>query len=127
MLAAAIAAPKISFETFAMISFSASGLCYRRAGDWITLPQIPSAFLNTMQGCHLQRLKHETNHRRSSRLHRNVSLCWRMVCLYDFGGHDGYRKCGFTSLKQCVWDVRGVGGSCGPSPYSSYPKHRYKR
>jgi hypothetical protein len=51
MLAAAIAAPKISFETFAMISFSASGLCYRRAGDWITLPQIPSAFLNTMQGC----------------------------------------------------------------------------
>jgi hypothetical protein len=49
VLAAAIAAPKISFETFAMISFSE--LCYRRAGDWITLPQIPSAFLNTMQGC----------------------------------------------------------------------------
>jgi hypothetical protein len=47
MLAAAIAAPKISFETFAMISFSASGLCCRRAGDWIKLPQIPSAFLNT--------------------------------------------------------------------------------
>jgi hypothetical protein len=46
---------------------------------------------------------------------------------YDFGGHDGYRKCGFTLLEQCVWDVRGVGGSCGPSPYSSYPKHRYKR
>jgi len=84
MLAAAIAAPKISFETFAMIFFSASGLCYRRAGDWITLPQIPSAFLNTMQGCHLQRLKHETNHHRSSRLHRNVSLCWRMVCLLRF-------------------------------------------
>jgi hypothetical protein len=42
MLTAAIAAPKISFETFAMISFSASGLCYRRAEDWITPPQIPS-------------------------------------------------------------------------------------
>jgi hypothetical protein len=28
MLAAAIAAPKISFETFAMISFSASGLYF---------------------------------------------------------------------------------------------------
>ena len=37
MLAAAIAAAKISFETFAMISFSASEqrktmLCYRRTG-----------------------------------------------------------------------------------------------
>jgi hypothetical protein len=42
---------------------------------------------------------------------------------YDFGGHDGYRKCGFTSLQQCVWDVRGVGGTCGPSPYSHGP-HR---
>jgi len=50
MLAAAIAAAKISFETFAMISFSASEqrktmLCYRRAEDWVTSPQIPSGLL----------------------------------------------------------------------------------
>jgi hypothetical protein len=49
MLTTAIAAPKISFETFAMISSPRVGkqdeLCYRRAEDWITLPQIPSRFL----------------------------------------------------------------------------------
>jgi hypothetical protein len=48
MLTAAIAAPKISFETVAMTSFSASNktmFCYLRAEDWITLPQIPSHFL----------------------------------------------------------------------------------
>jgi hypothetical protein len=47
---------------------------------------------------------------------------------YNFGGHDGYRRCGFTSLEQCVWDVRGVGGSCGPSPYYERPHHQpYRR
>jgi hypothetical protein len=48
MLTTAIAAPKISFETVAMNSFPASNkttLCYLRAEDWITLPQIPSHFL----------------------------------------------------------------------------------
>jgi hypothetical protein len=46
---------------------------------------------------------------------------------YNFGGHDGYRRCGFTSLEQCVWDVRGVGGSCGPSPYYQTPyAQRYR-
>jgi hypothetical protein len=51
MLAAAIAAPKISIETFAMISVTM--LCYRRAEDLITLPQIPSRFLehNAEPGC----------------------------------------------------------------------------
>jgi hypothetical protein len=44
MLTAAIAAARITFETFAMISFSASGET-RRCEDWITLPQIPSRFL----------------------------------------------------------------------------------
>jgi hypothetical protein len=46
---------------------------------------------------------------------------------YNFGGHDGYRRCGFTSLEQCVWDVRGVGGSCGPSPYDERPHHHLYR
>ena len=38
MLTAAMAAPKISFDTVAMISFSAM-LCYQRTEDWITSPQ----------------------------------------------------------------------------------------
>jgi hypothetical protein len=59
MLTAAIAAPKISFETCAMISFSASNnktmLCYLRAEDWITLPQIPSHFLEHNAELHCMR------------------------------------------------------------------------
>jgi len=54
MLTAAIAAARITFATFAMISFSASGetrRCFWE--DWITLPQIPSRFLehNAEQHC----------------------------------------------------------------------------
>jgi hypothetical protein len=46
MLTAAIAAARITFETFVMICSSASKtmLCYRYAEDWITLPQLPSHF-----------------------------------------------------------------------------------
>ena len=46
MLTAAIAAARITFETFAMICSSASKtmLCYRHAEDWITLRQLPSHF-----------------------------------------------------------------------------------
>jgi hypothetical protein len=39
MVTVAIAAPKISFETFAMIS--SSRVDTFRAEDWITSPQIP--------------------------------------------------------------------------------------
>jgi Protein of unknown function (DUF3551) len=47
---------------------------------------------------------------------------------YNFGGHAGYRRCGFTSLEQCVWDVRGVGGNCSHSPYYQRPHHQpYRR
>jgi hypothetical protein len=56
-LTATIAAPKISLVIFAMIFVLASGqtktifyyLC--RAEDWITLPQIPSRFLEVLWGC----------------------------------------------------------------------------
>jgi hypothetical protein len=41
MLTAASAAPKISFDTGAMISFSADA---QRADDWIILPQTPPRF-----------------------------------------------------------------------------------
>jgi hypothetical protein len=43
MLTAAIAAPKISFDTVAMISFSADALLSARR-YWIISPQIPSRF-----------------------------------------------------------------------------------
>jgi hypothetical protein len=60
IVAAAIAAAKISFETFAMISFSASEqrktmFCYRRAEDWITSPQIPSGLLEHNGELHCMR------------------------------------------------------------------------
>jgi hypothetical protein len=43
MLTAAIAAPKISFDTVAMISFSADALLSARR-YWIISPQTPSRF-----------------------------------------------------------------------------------
>jgi hypothetical protein len=50
---AAIAAPKISFETLDMISSSAGGnkamLCHPCAEDWITSPQIPSRLREARQ------------------------------------------------------------------------------
>jgi hypothetical protein len=56
MLTAAIAAARITFATFAMISFSASGetrRCFWE--DWITLPQIPSRFLEHNAELHCMR------------------------------------------------------------------------
>jgi hypothetical protein len=39
---------------------------------------------------------------------------WCAYYNYAFGGQ---RICGFATLQQCLADVRGVGGNCGPSPY----------
>ena len=36
-------------------------------------------------------------------------------CAYYDLGKDGFRSCRFTILQQCLDDVRGIGGSCGPS------------
>jgi Protein of unknown function (DUF3551) len=37
---------------------------------------------------------------------------------YYFGG--GSTNCGFKTHHQCLAAVRGVGGSCGPSPHSHH-------
>jgi hypothetical protein len=60
IVAAAIAAAKISFETFAMIPFAASEQrktmpCYRRKEDWVTSPQIPSGLLEHNAELHCMR------------------------------------------------------------------------
>jgi uncharacterized protein DUF3551 len=44
---------------------------------------------------------------------------WCAYYNYAFGGQ---RICGFATLQQCLADVRGVGGNCGPSPY--YQRYR---
>jgi hypothetical protein len=38
-------------------------------------------------------------------------------CAYYNDGGDGDPHCGFIALQQCLADVRGIGGSCGPGPY----------
>ncbi len=38
-------------------------------------------------------------------------------CAYYDLGKDGFRSCRFATLQQCLDDVRGIGGNCGPSPY----------
>jgi uncharacterized protein DUF3551 len=44
-------------------------------------------------------------------------------CAYfDDGGPGGSRECGFATLQQCLAEVRGVGGNCGPSPYYEPPR-----
>ena len=54
-------------------------------------------------------------------------------CAYYDLGTSGFRHCGFATFQQCLDDVRGVGGNCGPSPYPSasesrppmrHPRHR---
>jgi len=40
-------------------------------------------------------------------------------CAYYNVGGDSSGNCGFATLQQCLADVRGVGGNCGPSPYAS--------
>ena len=42
-------------------------------------------------------------------------------CAYYDLGKDGFRSCRFATLQQCLADVRGIGGNCGPSPYPSSP------
>jgi hypothetical protein len=42
-------------------------------------------------------------------------------CAYYDLGKDGFRSCRFRTLQQCLNDVRGIGGSCGPSPYPTSP------
>jgi hypothetical protein len=39
-------------------------------------------------------------------------------CAYYNSGSDGDPYCGFATLQQCLAEVRGIGGSCGPSPYA---------
>ena len=51
-------------------------------------------------------------------------------CAY-YDDHDGgFTNCGFATLQQCLDDVRGIGGNCGPSPYAppeSHPSTRLRR
>jgi hypothetical protein len=48
-------------------------------------------------------------------------------CAYYDTGEGGSTNCGFATLQQCLADVRGIGGNCGPSPYSSSPRSRRYR
>jgi hypothetical protein len=41
---------------------------------------------------------------------------------YNGGGGDGDPHCRYTTLEQCVADMRPTGGSCGPSPYPTSPQ-----
>ena len=41
-------------------------------------------------------------------------------CAYYNLGHSGSRHCGFKTHHECLASVRGVGGSCGPSPYGHH-------
>jgi hypothetical protein len=45
-------------------------------------------------------------------------------CAYYNTGDGGSTNCGFATFEQCVADVRGIGGNCGPSPYPSSPQSR---
>jgi len=50
---------------------------------------------------------------------------WCAEYNYGFGGA---RNCGFATYQQCLATVRGVGGSCSPSPYFQAPPYqRYRR
>jgi len=49
-------------------------------------------------------------------------------CAYLNYGYGGQRICGFATLQQCLAEVRGVGGNCGPSPYYQRPYYQpYRR
>jgi hypothetical protein len=41
---------------------------------------------------------------------------------YNYGG--GATNCGFRTHQQCLAAVRGVGGSCSPSPHSQRPDYQ---
>ena len=42
-------------------------------------------------------------------------------CAYYDIGHAGFSSCRFSTLQQCLDDVRGIGENCSPSPYLSAP------
>jgi hypothetical protein len=44
-------------------------------------------------------------------------------CPYYNLGHGGSRNCGFKTHHECLAAVRGVGGSCAPSPYGHHRHH----
>jgi len=48
-------------------------------------------------------------------------------CAYRDGDGGGARNCGFATFEQCLANVRGVGGNCGPSSYPSLPENRRRR
>jgi hypothetical protein len=48
-------------------------------------------------------------------------------CAYYDLGKNGFRSCRFVTLQQCLDDVRGIGGSCGPSPYPPSPAPSTRR
>src|SRR6516162_7254974 len=49
-------------------------------------------------------------------------------CAYLNYGYGGQRICGFATLQQCLAEVRGVGGNCGPSLYHQRPYYQpYRR
>jgi hypothetical protein len=45
-------------------------------------------------------------------------------CAYYDLGRNGFRSCRFSTFQQCLDDVRGIGGNCGPSPYPTEPAPR---
>ena len=42
-------------------------------------------------------------------------------------GRSGGQSCYFTSYRQCMETLSGIGGSCIPSPYYRGPEHRERR
>jgi len=49
-------------------------------------------------------------------------------CAYNNYAYGGQTICEFATLQQCLAEVRGVGGNCGPSPYYNAPYYkRYRR
>jgi hypothetical protein len=51
-------------------------------------------------------------------------------CASDLQANGGGRDCAFFSLQQCLDTVRGLGGTCYPSPYAQAtdgPRHKRKR
>jgi hypothetical protein len=44
-------------------------------------------------------------------------------CAYYDEAFGSGKNCGFVTLQQCLAEVRGVGGNCGPSPYYEAPNY----
>jgi hypothetical protein len=43
------------------------------------------------------------------------------------GDRSGGQSCYFTSYRQCMQTLSGIGGTCIPSPYYRGPTHRERR